>query len=468
MTVEPGGPSGSPMSERMQSLLSRAVEDQLSEQRQLAGALGDVRAQLTRIAEQVESLRAAGNGAPVETALSAVSGDVRESTRLLAERLDGVARLVQQRGSDLAEIRATIAELESVVRGHTDALGGISGGLAALPAYGDRIGGLQDNVAALHERLADLESLGTAVTTLQQRIDAMDQGLRELRSAFTGIGSRMAELPGRADFDRLQSATTEPLGEVAGRLLRIESAVRDLAAEDDSDAVDAEHEWLRSELARFAASVKDDSADITSRLDAVESSVTALTRRLEDALADDEQPDETDDAPDPVLTELARLREELLGDDGLSARVEALADDDVETKVAAAVEEAVGAAEERLAAHIDSAVLALAEALLRKRGRGQAPAVPRTTPLAASPAAAPSSNGDEPADTPDELDETAPDEADEADAGDEVYDGDVADDAGPDAVADVGPHTPWQVPPATAAAPADPSPRRKPWWRPGE
>ncbi len=49
--------AGSPMSERMQSLLSRAVEDQLTEQRQVAGALGEVHGQLARIAGQLDELR---------------------------------------------------------------------------------------------------------------------------------------------------------------------------------------------------------------------------------------------------------------------------------------------------------------------------------------------------------------------------------------------------------------------------
>src|SRR4051794_41922848 len=99
MTVEPGG-TGAPMSERMQSLLSRAVEDQLSEQRQIAGVLTELRAQLQQINSQVAALRQdspAGGGA--EAALSTVSADWREGVRLFGERLCGGARPGRQRGA---------------------------------------------------------------------------------------------------------------------------------------------------------------------------------------------------------------------------------------------------------------------------------------------------------------------------------------------------------------------------------
>src|SRR4051812_8424902 len=111
MTQDPG--SGPPMSERMQSLLSRAVEDQLTEQRQLAGALTEVRAQLSQLGSQLQALHGgAAPGPQLDQALGAIAGNVRDAVRLLGERLDGVARLVQERGHDLAEQRATIGELK--------------------------------------------------------------------------------------------------------------------------------------------------------------------------------------------------------------------------------------------------------------------------------------------------------------------------------------------------------------------
>src|SRR5438445_10783971 len=130
MTVESGGP-GTPMSERMQSLLSRAAEDQLTEQRQIAGVLTDLRAQVQRITTDIAALREQSQtGGGSDAALSTVSADVREAVRLLGERIDAVARLVQQRGNDLAEIRGLVDQTQGAVRGQGDALGGLSSGLS--------------------------------------------------------------------------------------------------------------------------------------------------------------------------------------------------------------------------------------------------------------------------------------------------------------------------------------------------
>src|SRR3954447_6088372 len=133
--TDPG--SGTPMSERMQALLSRAVEDQISEQRQVAGAMNEVRSHLTHLSDELQQLRATAGGAAdeeMQRQVAGVAADGREAIRVLGDRLDGVAALVQQRGSDLAEIRHVI----------------------------------------------DSE--------LRPRVDSVDAAMRDLRSAFTGIG----------------------------------------------------------------------------------------------------------------------------------------------------------------------------------------------------------------------------------------------------------------------------------------
>src|SRR5256885_16329246 len=111
MTVESGGP-GTPMSERMQSLLSRAAEDQLTEQRQIAGVLTDLRAQVQRIQTDLAALREQSpGGGSSDAALSAVSADVREAGRLLGERLDRGAHPVQQRGHDPGPARGPLGQV---------------------------------------------------------------------------------------------------------------------------------------------------------------------------------------------------------------------------------------------------------------------------------------------------------------------------------------------------------------------
>src|SRR3954451_12610938 len=272
MTVEPGG-TGAPMSERMQSLLSRAVEDQLSEQRQIAGVLSDLRAQLQQINAQVAALRQESpSDGSADAALSTVSADVREAVRLLGERLDGVARLVQQRGTDLAELRAMLEQMLGAVRAQGEALSGVGSGLNALPAFGERIGGLQDNLDGLHERLGGLDAVTGGLGALQQRVDAVDQGLRDLRSAFAAVGARMAELPGRAELDAVAQRSTAPLAELDSRLAGIEQPLGSVAAQirdataaaqqGDDDGDGQQVAELRAELARFAASTREETHDL--------------------------------------------------------------------------------------------------------------------------------------------------------------------------------------------------------------
>src|SRR4051794_11276964 len=476
MTVEPGG-TGAPMSERMQSLLSRAVEDQLSEQRQIAGVLTELRAQLQQINSQVAALRQdspAGGGS--DAALSTVSADVREAVRLLGERLDGVARLVQERGTDLAELRGMVEQMLGAVRAQGEALSGVGSGLNALPAFGERIGGLQDNLDGLHERLGGLDAVTGGLGALQQRVDAVDQGLRDLRSAFAAVGARMAELPGRAELDAVAQRSTAPLGELDSRLAGIEQGLESVAAQISAAAADAQQgdddgdgdgqqvAELRAELARFAASAREETHDLAHRLDALDHRLTDVLEAVtpEEAADTAAAADEEEYAEDPVLTELADLREALLGEEGLAARLDAAGADDLDARVGAAVSQAVAASEERLSAHIDEAVLALAEALLRRRtGRSVTPTATQTSPPSpAAPAPVAGESHDEAVDEDeDEQPAEAPDEPSN------MPDEPSADQPS----AQVGPA--WQTPsshdePGSAASEAER--RRRPWWRPGD
>jgi predicted nucleic acid-binding Zn-ribbon protein len=517
MTVEPGG-SGTPMSERMQSLLSRAAEDQLSEQRQIAGVLTDLRAQVQRIQSDLAALREQSpNGGGSDAALSTVSADVREAVRLLGERMDGVGRLVQQRGADLGELRGLLEQVHAAINGQGDALGGLTSGLSGLPAFGDRIRGLQDNLNHLHERLSGLDALASGLGALQQRVDGVDQGLRDLRSAFAAIGARMAELPGRADLDAVGQRSSAPLGELHERIAGIEQSVAavggqlaaaaaqteqggqdeagqriealrsDLAQrlagiEQTVAAVNAQIaavaaspdqggddqggqriEELRSDLAQFAAAARDETSGLTQGLAALDQRLTEVL----DALTPEEVAEQgasEDYVEDPVLTELGELREALLGEDGLAARVEAAGSEDLDERVTAAVHQAVAASEERLTAHIDEAVLALAEALLRRRAVRPAPAAPAAASAAPAAPAPPEPVQQPLPDEPAAAEDPEPEHL-AADA-DQLTDDDE-DSAVPDAPA-------WQTPAgrdeaaSDGAAHADADRRRRPWWRPSD
>ena len=173
--TDPG--SGTPMSERMQALLSRAVEDQLSEQRQVAGAMTEVRNHLAHLGAELQQLRATAGGAAdeeIQRQVAGVAADVREAIRALSERIDGVAGLVQQRGNDLAELRAVI-----------------------------------DN-------------------ELRPRVDGVDAAMRDLRGAFTGIGSRVADLPGRGEIETMLARNNENSGPLDERLESLQGWIEEV------------------------------------------------------------------------------------------------------------------------------------------------------------------------------------------------------------------------------------------------
>ena len=433
MSQDPG--SGVPMSERMQSLLSRAVEDQVSEQRQLSGVLAEVRTQLGQLASQLGAMPAAGPSPQLDQALGAIAGNVRDAVRLLGERLDTVGRLVQERGHDLAEQRALIAELKSAVEGHTHALAGMTGGLAALPAFGERIEGLQGGLAGLGDRLSGLEELTAAVSALQQRSDAVDSGLRELRQAFSGVAARAAQLPAREDVEDITGRVADAVDSLGGRLSRLETSIPSLlerldalaeAHEETTSSLQSVHERLADHAP--AASGGPELADLAGLRD----EVAGLRDHLESSEADD-------DDVQALMERLDALHEGLLGGDGVVARLAALetARPEASTNAldAGTVEEivadAVAESERRLAEHVDEAVLTLAEALLRRRTRARAPA--------AMPAPADS-------DVPEPVvAEPEPDEDLEADEDGQEPEDELALDTDE----------------------AEGAEKRKPWWRPG-
>ncbi len=506
MTVDPG--SGMPMADRMQSLLSQAVEDQRAEQRALTAALMDVRGQLNRMVADLGALRAApagdgaGGGGAAEEAVATMSRDLREAVRMLAERLDAVGRSVQERGADLAEIKVAVADLHNAVRGHTNALTGVNQALAAVPAVGERVGGLQDNLVSLHDRLAGLEEVAASVDRVGLRIESADQDMRELRSAFTGMASRMAELPSRADLGTAAAKTTESLDVVAGRLSRVESAIPELLSRIDAVREHATTVATGERPAVPAGAVGATGDAVVERLDAVEAALVVLTEQLGAEPEPSGDGDEEDEVADPVADQLAELTEGLFGEDGLVARLEGVAVDEesLDRRICDTVQTAVADSERRLTAHMDEAVLALAEALFRTsrrptRATAAAPVAPPPVPVpppaatvpVVEPEPEPAGVTAEPADEgydDEPVDETLDEEGTAAgeDGPDDEYEDEPADQAEaaaePAVDREVPPPVPapasaWQVPaapPVDLPAPAEEpkSGKRRPWWRPGD
>jgi hypothetical protein len=403
--TDPG--SGTPMSERMQALLSRAVEDQLSEQRQVATAMTEVRNHLAHLGAELQQLRATAGGAAdeeIQRQVAGVAADVREAIRVLSERLDGVAGLVQQRGNDLSELRGLMGELRGVI----------------------------DN-------------------ELRPRVDGVDAAMRDLRGAFTGIGSRVADLPGRQEIETMLARTSEASGPVDERLEQLQGWIEEV------------HDGLFGETG-------------------VHPRVQALVEQAAEA------PESSDE--------------------DLGARVDE------------AVRTAVSASEKRITAHVDEAVLALAEALLRKRSRtgtlglsafdtGEIPVVPPAAQAAEPEPEEPAqhdhsqdlhdhlSGAAEPAEPAEPAAPAAPvaptappamQAEEEASFSPPAHDGGFSSPSLPQAAPPASPPAQIDLDPAPATAPSayqpatgplgdgldeygdddDAARRRRPWWRPGD
>jgi prefoldin subunit 5 len=487
------------MSDRMQSLLSRAVEDQLSEQRQVAGILAEVRGQLTRLDEQLQGLRGADAGVgsqQIQDALTGVGTDLREAVRIIAERVDGVARLVQQRGHDLAEIRASIDELRQSLEAHVTAIGGISGGLSALPAFGDRIEALQGGLGGLHERLGGLEELVAGVGALQQRADTTDTGLRELRHAFTGVAARIAELPPRGDIETLLSRPAEAIDGVVTRLSRLESAVPSLLERLDAiEQAGTAHGQRLDDVAQGLQAPADRTGPDRGAVEELAEAVADLRDELRARLTELSAAANAPEVADQLSGRLDALHARLDGTDELRDRVAAIADATATAAssedVAGLVERAVADSERRLAAHVDEAVLALAEAMLRRRSSrgGRTPNTGDEEPARAvsldqvyvdgervSPPVDDSAAEDELIDEHELADEPEPDVGaveDESVVPEEDAEPEDAEpeEAADQSVASNAPPTAWQTPllttPEQQEAPEPPR-KRKAWWRPGD
>ena len=478
------------MSERMQSLLSRAVEDQLSEQRQLAGALSEVRAQLGQLGSQLDALHAGGGGgsAPnLDEALGAIAGQVREAVRMLGERLDSVGRLVQERGHDLAEQRAMIGELKAAVDRHTSALDGMTGGLAALPAFGERIDSLQGGLGGLADRLQGLEELTSAVGALQQRSEALDTGLRELRQAFSGVAARAAQLPGREDLDAATGRMSESVDGLGGRLSRLETSVPSLLERLDSLA--EAHADTTSALADISDRLGTESAS-TGTGDVGAGELAALRDEIA-ALREQLPAGATDHDIGALSDRLDALHEGLFGSGGVADQLRGLEPTDDGPAAAgvdadaveAVVAEAVAASERRIIDHVDEAILTLAEALIRRRARQRptglgavlgAGEMESAAVGAGDDISAPAALLDEDEDEDEAYDEdpeAGPSDGDDEDGDDE--------DGGDLPLFPRAAGTPWQTPTPAGAVPHDDAEdapgsevsegagKRRPWWRPG-
>ncbi|MCW2745004.1 MAG: hypothetical protein JWM48_1554, partial [Mycobacterium sp.] len=262
-----GGTSG--VSERLQQLLHRAVDDQVSEQRALQQLLVDVRTAIDRAAsiddvraivssivvdelaeiagaDQIAEIRDGLAGArtdlrqlPEQTAsvvTGAVAravnvglGDVRGPVQRLDEELPGRLQALAEQ-LDRADVRTTVEQVRDEVRGlssqlalllertsgierlREDVRADIGSGVDRLTVSVSSVG---DRVGALGERLEALDSLRAETADIADRLDTLDALRGELQAAL----SRMTGLDGM--LTRLQTVD-ELRTEVGGLDLRLE------------------------------------------------------------------------------------------------------------------------------------------------------------------------------------------------------------------------------------------------------
>ena len=188
-------PPAEPVSERMQALLSGAVEDQLGEQRQVSVVLAELRAQVGALGD---ALRGAASGAGLDrlgTELGTQTLEVRRTIAALGERLDGLSRRLEEvststaTGSQGAEhVGVRVTALASDIAGHGAAVEELA---AAVQAFPRALAALQRDLAGLHDRVSPLAALRDEVTQLsaQPGGDALRPELDALREQVSGLAT---------------------------------------------------------------------------------------------------------------------------------------------------------------------------------------------------------------------------------------------------------------------------------------
>jgi hypothetical protein len=302
-------------------MLSRAVEGQLNEQRELMSAISDMRTQLMRLGQELAELRVRPpQDEASDAAINNVTVEMREAVRFLSERLDGVTRVVGQRGEELGDIRTALTAIDAHVRSQAETLGVLSAGLQALPSYGERVSALQDTVQGLHGQLTHIEAeLASAKDdSLREQVVGLHETVQVVHGQLTTIETGLESSNDDATGDRLSAAVVDAVAPLSGRL----DEVSDMASAQSA---------LLAQLQASAAQLQQTLAAVQARIEPIATDVTAIGG------------------------EVAGLVEGSADGAAMDARV------------SESVTAAVRNLERRLTEHVDEAVLALAETLLRRR-----------------------------------------------------------------------------------------------------
>ena len=145
------------MSERMQALLSRAAEEQLTEQRQVSAVLTDLRGLVANLGEQLRGTASSARLESVGGDVGSLFTELRMSTSALGERLDVLARRVDEQASSTGEmvsaqgsgnetLAVRVSGLSEDLSVQSTALDRLAESVGALAAFPDVLAALQRDV----------------------------------------------------------------------------------------------------------------------------------------------------------------------------------------------------------------------------------------------------------------------------------------------------------------------------------
>ncbi|HEX3898513.1 MAG TPA: hypothetical protein VHW74_05025 [Mycobacteriales bacterium] len=320
-------------------------------------ALTDIRNQLLRLGQQIAEMRADPAASGAEAA-NGVIAELREAVRFLAERLDGVARMVAQRGEELADTRGALSAIDAHVRSQAETIGVLTTGMQALPSYGERVSSLQDNINGLQQRLAGIEAafgpLGQRLGSIETAVSRPDSAVSERLAALEGMIGPMSQRLGQSLTEH--NASLQALhGRVEALAAGTQAGIESLASSGAVASGGSVDEGAALALEPKLASLASELASLRSEVSALAAaSPTAALAELKDQ-----------------ITELAKAKSAAApaGKSGAVARGD--------------IDAAVAAAETRIKDHVDDAIIALAQTLLGKaRADGTGAVAPVDEPAA--------------------------------------------------------------------------------------
>ena len=221
----------------MQALLSRAVEEQVTEQRAVSTILAQLQQQVHGLAEVLRHTAADTSIERLGGLVSNVVADLRTSTSLLGQRIEALSKRVEQVAVDAAAPSQAAA---TQIGAMSDALGNMATGLQQLGSFPAALAALQKDVAGLHDRLQPLADLRATVAELgvSGGGDGAAGGPR-----LEAIEAKLDELAQAVRPERVRDSVVDA---IAGRLAKLEeAAARPIVGP----------EVLRSALGDFRASL---------------------------------------------------------------------------------------------------------------------------------------------------------------------------------------------------------------------